>query len=61
MEFGTAVKAYPLDESGPVVGFYLGESGDKSVIQVGADKHELALREPANYDEHGPNGTFCKL
>jgi hypothetical protein len=61
MEFGTAVKAYPLDGSGPLVGFFLHEDGDKGAIQVGAEAHALAYREPADYDENGPNGTYCKV
>lgn len=61
MDFGTPVKAYPLDESGPKVGFFLHTNGDKDCVQVGADKLDLAFREPANYDDAGPNGTYCKL
>lgn len=63
MDFGEKVKAYPLDESGPVVGFFVeGQVGDgKDTIQVGAAKHQLAYRDPSGYDESGPNGTYCSL
>ena len=61
MQFGQPVKAYPLDGSGPVVGAYKEPNADgtKDWIQVGAEAHELAYREPADYDENGPNGTYC--
>lgn len=61
MEFGQKVKAYPLDESGPKVGFFLHEDGEKDAIQVGANVEGLAYREPADYDEDGPNGTYCSI
>lgn len=61
MKFGDKVKAFPLDESGPVVGFFLNGEGDKDTIQVGATKHELAFRAPQDYDEQGPNGTYCEI
>lgn len=61
VEFGTAVKAYPLDESGPKVGFFLGREGDKANVQVGSNVETLAYREPADYDDQGPNGTYCAL
>lgn len=59
--FGDIVKAFPLDGGGEKVGFFLRESGDKSQIQVGADVLLLAYREPAQYDEAGPNGTYCSV
>jgi hypothetical protein len=61
MKFGETVKAYPLDGSGPVVGAYKEPSLNegKDWIQVGAEAHELAYREPQDYDEAGPNGTYC--
>jgi hypothetical protein len=55
------VKAFPLDGQGERVGFFLRESGDKSQIQVGRDVVELAYREPKDYDEAGPNGTYCSV
>ncbi len=58
-KFGAVVKAFPLDGGGEKVGFYLRESGDKAQIQIGADVVELAYREPKDYDEAGPNGTYC--
>ena len=60
-KFGTVVKAFPLDGQGERVGFFLRESGDKAQIQVGRDVVELAYREPAQYDENGPNGTYCAV
>lgn len=59
--FGTKVKAYPLDGSGPKIGFFLQDDGDKDNIQVGDTVDLLAYREPADYDDNGPNGTWCKL
>ncbi len=59
--FGDKVKAYPLDGSGPLVGFFLQESGDKADVQVGDTVDQLAYREPADYDNAGPNGTYCKI
>jgi hypothetical protein len=62
MQFGTKVKAYPLDESGPKVGFVIeADHVDKDKIQVGETVLELAYREPADYDENGPNGTYCSI
>lgn len=61
MEFGTKVKAYPLDESGPKVGFFIDNNGDKDTIQVGDTLENLAYREPHDYDEHGANGTYCRV
>ncbi len=64
-KWGEQVKAYPLDGSGPKVGFFLhagGEGDDgKDSIQVGADAQPLAYREPGpdGYDEDGPNGTYA--
>jgi hypothetical protein len=60
-KFGAPVKAFPLDGQGERVGFFLRESGDKSQIQVGRDVVELAYREPKDYDEAGPNGTYCSV
>lgn len=60
-KFGQKVKAYPLDETGPSVGFLIESTGDKDVIQVGAEKLELAYREPEDYDANGPNGTYCTI
>ncbi len=63
MKFGDKVKAHTLDGDGPKVGFFIdGEVGDgKDSIQVGANVHALAYREPSDYDAAGPNGTYCKL
>jgi len=61
MRFGDQVKAYPLDGTGPKVGFYIGTAGDKDQIQVGDNINTLAFRQPANYDDAGPNGTWCTI
>lgn len=62
-EFGTKVKAYPTnpDTPGPLVGFVVGHEDDKDLVQVGATVHPLAHREPADYDDGGPNGTYCSI
>lgn len=62
-KFGTKVKAYPLDETGPKVGFIIEEGvGDgKDSVQVGDSVVPLAYREPQDYDDDGPNGTYCHL
>lgn len=49
---------------GKLVGFILaGPHGDedKYTVQVGAEKHELGHREPADRDEHGAGGTFWAI
>ncbi len=56
---GTPVKAFSLDGQGERIGFWLRESGDKDQIQIGRDIELLAYREPKDYDENGPNGTYC--
>lgn len=62
--FGPKVKAYPLDGSGPKVGFLLHKGGPdddgKDAIQVGADSQPLALRDPP-YGDAGPNGTYTHV
>ncbi len=59
-KFGQIVKAFPLDGGGEKVGFWIRDSGDKAQIQVGDVVSDFAYREPKDYDEAGPNGTFCK-
>lgn len=60
MKVGTKVLAYPNAEER--VGFFLGSADSgKDSIQVGADTHDLAYREPADYDENGSGGTYRKL
>lgn len=34
------------------------EGETKYTIQVGAEKHDLAHREPKDRDDHGSGGTF---
>lgn len=61
MKFGQKVKAFPMDESGPKVGFFLhagGEGDDgKDAVQVGETVHPLAYHE-GDDDPNGPNGTY---
>ena len=61
-KFGDKVKVHTLEGDGEKVGFWLGDAGDgKDKVQVGSTVHSLAYREPSDYDENGPNGTWCKL
>lgn len=60
MKFGQKVKAFPLDGSGPKVGFFLHQGGEgddgKDAVQVGADSQPLAFRETPT----GENGTYAR-
>lgn len=62
-EFKKGQKVLAHLESGKqaLVGFYLGDEGDKALIQVGAEVHRLAYREPEDYDQQGSGRTFQAL
>lgn len=60
-EKGQKVLAHLESGKRGLVGFWLGEEGDKALIQVGAEVHKMAYREPEDYDAHGSGLTFQAL